>query len=59
MNVLLASAGYPWTVVRVEDRDAYLAALESASVAQEIEPFTRFLAQRVAWSSEVADGLGN
>ncbi|MDE0394846.1 MAG: Fic family protein [Gammaproteobacteria bacterium] len=59
MNVLLASAGYPWTVVRVEDRDGYLAALESASVAQEIEPFTRFLAQRVASSSEVADGLGN
>ena len=59
MNVLLASGGYPWTVVRVEDRDAYLAALESASVAQDIEPFTLFLAQRVAWSSEPANGLRN
>jgi len=47
MNAMLASGGYPWTVVRVEDRDAYLAALESASVDANIEPFARFIAQRV------------
>lgn len=50
MNAMLASGGYPWTVIRVEDRDAYLAALESASIDQDIEPFARFVAERVAWS---------
>ena len=47
MNAMLASGGYPWTVIRVESRDAYLDALERASVAQEIEPFARFVADRV------------
>jgi Fic family protein len=32
MNVMLAAAGYPWTVVPVQRRDAYMAALEDASV---------------------------
>jgi len=50
MNVMLASGGYPWTVIRVEDRDAYLSALESASVDSDLEPFTRFIADRVQWS---------
>jgi len=40
MNAMLASGGYPWTVIRVEDRDAYLAALDRASINAEIAPFT-------------------
>lgn len=52
MNVMLASGGYPWTVIRVEDRDAYLAALESASIDMDIGPFATFVAERVAWSLE-------
>lgn len=52
MNVMLASGGYPWTIIRVQDRDAYLAALESASVDHEIEPFARFVAEQVARSQE-------
>jgi len=52
MNVMLASGGYPWTVIRVEDRDAYLATLESASIELNIEPFAGFLAERVKWSLE-------
>jgi Fic family protein len=36
MNVMLASAGYPWTVIPVERRDQYMNALESASVKQDI-----------------------
>lgn len=47
MNVMLASGGYPWTVVPVEKRDDYMAALEEASVNQNIVPFTDFLAQLV------------
>jgi fido (protein-threonine AMPylation protein) len=54
MNVMLASGGYPWTVVRVEDRNAYLAALDSASIDLNITPFAAFLAQRVRWSMEQA-----
>ena len=47
MNVMLASGGYPWTVVPVEKRDDYMAALEEASVNQNINPFTDFLAHLV------------
>jgi len=47
MNVMLASGGYPWTVIRVEDRNAYLDALDRASIDTDIEPFTVFVAQRV------------
>jgi fido (protein-threonine AMPylation protein) len=50
MNAMLASGGYPWTVVRVEDRDAYLAALDRASIDADIRPFATFLAERVNWS---------
>ena len=52
MNVMLASGGYPWTVIRVPDRDAYLATLESASIDQDIETFARFVAEQVARSQE-------
>ncbi len=44
MNVMLASAGYPWAVIPVEKRDAYMDTLERASVGQDILPFARFLA---------------
>lgn len=47
MNAMLASGGYPWTVVRVKRRAAYLAALESASVGGDIKPFTRFIAEEM------------
>jgi fido (protein-threonine AMPylation protein) len=50
MNAMLASGGYPWTVVRVEDRARYLQALDSASIDLNIAPFASFLAERVAWS---------
>lgn len=48
MNLMCAAGGYPWTVIRVEDRETYLATLESASVDGDIEPFARFLPARVA-----------
>lgn len=47
MNVMLAAGGYPWTVIPLEKRDDYMAALERASVGQEIAPFTDFLATLV------------
>ncbi len=54
MNAMLASGGYPWTVVRVEDRVRYLRALDSASIDLNIEPFATFLAARMAWSASQA-----
>lgn len=52
MNAMLASGGYPWTVIRVEDRAAYMSALESASVQMNIGPFAKFIAERVARSMQ-------
>lgn len=43
MNTMMASGGYPWTIIPVEKRAEYMAALESASVDQDIRPFTVFL----------------
>jgi fido (protein-threonine AMPylation protein) len=52
MNAMLASGGYRWTVIRVEDRKKYLKALESASAQGDIEPFASFIAKRVQWSMD-------
>jgi len=55
MNVMLASGGYPWSVIPVGGRNAYMAALEKASVDQDIAPFTDFLARIV--QARLAGGL--
>lgn len=47
MNLMLASGGYPWTVIRVENRETYMKALESASVEDKAEPFAAFIADCV------------
>lgn len=53
MNTLLASGGYPWTVIRVSRRDVYMKALEAASVHGKITPLAEFIAQEMAeWSPE-------
>jgi hypothetical protein len=48
MNVMLASGGYPWTVIPVEERKIYMEALEKASVENDIEPFAAYLAYLVS-----------
>jgi len=48
MNAMLASGGFNWLVIRVDDRAAYLAALEDASVGGDITPFARFIAKQVS-----------
>ncbi|MHB1606666.1 MAG: Fic family protein [Leptospirales bacterium] len=55
MNAMLASGVYPWTVVRMEDRAAYLSALDRANIDMDIGPFANFIAERVqSLSSEQA-----
>lgn len=56
MNAMLASGGYPWTVIPVEKRTDYLAALEAASVEGEIVPFIEFLAQNVGTEVQSVEG---
>ena len=48
MNVMMASGGYLWTVVPLERRTEYMAALEQASLMQDIAPFTSLLSSLVA-----------
>jgi hypothetical protein len=48
MNVMLASGGYPWTVIPVEERNRYMETLEIASVNQNIKPFAKFISWLVA-----------
>jgi hypothetical protein len=50
MNLMMASGGYPWTVITVDTRDQYMAALEQASVGKNIQPFSEFLAGLVGKS---------
>ena len=47
MNVMMASGGYPWTVIPVGDRNTYVKTLEKASVGEDIVPFTEFVARLV------------
>lgn len=47
MNSMLASGGYPWTIVPLEKRNDYMASLEEASTSQNIEPFAKFLGSLV------------
>lgn len=52
MNTMLASGGYPWTVIRLEEREAYMTALERASVDQEIGPFAELVVRAVRRAEE-------
>lgn len=45
MNLMLAPAGYVWTVIPVEQRTAYMKALEQASSFMNIKPFALFIAR--------------
>lgn len=47
MNAMLASGGYPWTIIRVEWRDQYIGALDAASTRHDIGPFAEFIASAV------------
>lgn len=43
MNTLLAEGGYPWTVVRMINRDAYFDALESSHDGNDLKAFAQFI----------------
>ena len=47
MNAILTSHNYPWLVIKVEDRDRYMTALEKASASGDIKPFAEFILEGV------------
>jgi len=47
MNLLLLRAGYPPVAVRPEDRKTYLDTLEHASLSGDLQPFQKFLYERL------------
>jgi Fic family protein len=47
MNAMFISGGYDWTIIPVERRKEYMAALEKASTSEDITDFTVFLSSLV------------
>lgn len=47
MNAMMASGGYPWTIVPLERRDEYMKVLEQASAGGDIAPFASFIASLI------------
>ena len=55
MNLMMASGGYPWTIVRMARRKQYLDALEVASADQNIKPFAKLIREEMSvdWRHEL------
>jgi hypothetical protein len=51
MNKQFLSGGYDWTIIPVERRVEYMAALEKASVHGDITDFTLFIASLIPTTS--------
>lgn len=43
MNLMLISVGYSWTIIKVDLRVQYMAALDEASTKENILPFAKFI----------------
>lgn len=54
LNLMLVADGYSWTVVRVERRKEYMAALEQASVEGNISAFCKFIVEEMAASERLS-----
>jgi fido (protein-threonine AMPylation protein) len=47
LNAMLASGGFPWTIIPVDRRTEYMQALEGASVRRNVRPFAGLVAELV------------
>jgi len=47
MNLMLVTAGYPWTIIRVTERAGYMKSLDLVAREKDIRPFTRFIIQEM------------
>ena len=52
MNTFLASGGYPWTIIRVSQKDSYMKSLEEASVNRNIIPLVNFIKSEMLTQSK-------
>ena len=54
MNSQWVSGGYPWTIIRLENRKRYMQSLEQASVVGNIKPFSEFVLQemQIDWQQQ-------
>ncbi len=43
MHFLFVLGGYDWVVIKQENREGYLDALESSSVNKNVKPFVEFI----------------
>jgi fido (protein-threonine AMPylation protein) len=53
MNVMMASGGYPWTVIELARRSEYMAALDAASSRGNILPFANFVASSMRQEAQL------
>jgi len=53
MNALFASGGYPWTVVRVDNRNQYISILENTHLEFDLLPFSRFIHDEMIESKKI------
>jgi Fic family protein len=53
MNAMMASGGYPWTVIELARRSEYMAALDEASSRENIVPFAEFVASSMRREAEL------
>lgn len=47
MNLMLVSAGYPWTIIHVTDRAEYMKSLDTVAADNDIKPFTEFIVRQM------------
>jgi len=47
MNLMLISGGYPWAIIRTENREKYMSSLELASTKEDIGKFAKFIASEI------------
>jgi predicted CoA-binding protein len=43
MNLMLVTAGYPWTIIKVSERTEYMKALDIVAVHKDIKPLTELI----------------
>ncbi len=52
MDLMLASGGYPWIIIKVDDRTTYMEALEEASLNNDITKFANFISGLIKENKE-------
>lgn len=53
LNTMLASGGYPWSIVEMQRRKEYINALETAHTKLDIGPFVRFIVEEMKVSKKL------